>query len=170
MLADKAFPELEEKAREQLALNHYLSHLDNPQVAFNVKQKRPANLIDAVGATIEIESYLPTPSRKVGAVDLGDNPAVAAVRSKQDSMMGMLQTMMERLDRLENEARSRPRPSGSRPSNRANPIVCHRCGQEGHFACGCANPRRHDQPQNSSDPPSSNDRVAAIPDGCGLCV
>ena len=56
VLADKAFPELEEKAREQLALNQFLSQLENPQVAFNVKQKRPASLMDAVGSTLEIES------------------------------------------------------------------------------------------------------------------
>ena len=41
VLADLAFPDVDEKAREQLALNQYLSQLDNPQVAFNVKQKRP---------------------------------------------------------------------------------------------------------------------------------
>ena len=35
VLADKAFPELEEQARERLALNQYLGQLDNPQVAFN---------------------------------------------------------------------------------------------------------------------------------------
>ena len=32
VLADKAFPELEEKAREQLALNQFLSQLENPQL------------------------------------------------------------------------------------------------------------------------------------------
>ena len=35
VLADKAFPELEEQARERLALNQYLGQLDNPQVTFN---------------------------------------------------------------------------------------------------------------------------------------
>lgn len=41
LLADKAFPELQDEARERLALNSYLSQLDQPQVAFSVKQKRP---------------------------------------------------------------------------------------------------------------------------------
>ena len=40
VLADKAFTELEKLAREHLALNQYL------QVAFNVKQKWPASLIE----------------------------------------------------------------------------------------------------------------------------
>ena len=127
VLADKAFPELEEKAREQLALNQYLSHL---QVAFNVKQKWPANLVEAVGATLEIDSYLPQPS-KVASVEVREDPVVSAVQSKQDSMMGMLQAMMERFDRLENQPRSRPNPTATRLPNRASTIVCHRCGQEG---------------------------------------
>ena len=29
-LADKAYPDLEEKARERLALNQFLSQIDNP--------------------------------------------------------------------------------------------------------------------------------------------
>ena len=33
--SDKAFPELEEQARERLALTQYLGQLDNLQVAFN---------------------------------------------------------------------------------------------------------------------------------------
>ena len=32
LLCDKAYPDLEEKARECLALNHYLSQIDNPKL------------------------------------------------------------------------------------------------------------------------------------------
>ena len=58
VLADKAFPELQEDARERLALNSYLGQLEQPQVAFSVKQKRPLTLDDAVTATLEMESYM----------------------------------------------------------------------------------------------------------------
>ena len=37
-LADKAYPDLQEEARERLALNQYLSRLDDPQLAFSVRQ------------------------------------------------------------------------------------------------------------------------------------
>ena len=40
-LTDKAFPELEDKAREHLVLNSYLNQLEHPQVAFGVKQRQP---------------------------------------------------------------------------------------------------------------------------------
>jgi len=36
-LADKAYPELQDEARELLALNQYLSQLDSPQIAFGVR-------------------------------------------------------------------------------------------------------------------------------------
>ncbi len=37
--ADKAYPDLDNKARETLALNAYLAQLDNPQIAFGVRQR-----------------------------------------------------------------------------------------------------------------------------------
>ena len=46
VLADKAYPDLEEKARKHLALNSFLAQIDNPQVAFSVRQKR-AETVDA---------------------------------------------------------------------------------------------------------------------------
>ena len=63
LLCDKAYPDLEEKARECLALNHYLGQIDNPQIAFSVRQRQPKTLVEAVSGTIEMESYLqPKPS------------------------------------------------------------------------------------------------------------
>ena len=161
VLADRAFPDLEDKARERLALNQYLNQLDNPQVAFNVRQKRPSKLVDAVSTTLEMESYLlPQPS-KVASVEVRENPAVAAVHDKQDTMMGMLQTIMERLDKLEKEVHSKPtsRPPPVRPST----IICHKCGREGHYARGCANPRQSSQP-------TSKDSVAMVPKSCNFVV
>ena len=51
VLADKAFPQLQNDAKEQLALNHYLGQLTDQQIAFNVRQKRPRTLDEAVSAT-----------------------------------------------------------------------------------------------------------------------
>ena len=58
VLANKAFPQLQTDAKEQLALNHYLGQITDHQIAFNVKQKRPRTLDEAVSATLELESYL----------------------------------------------------------------------------------------------------------------
>ena len=58
-LADKAYPDLQDEARERLSLNTYLSQLPQPQISFSVRQKQPTTLDDAVAATLDMESYLP---------------------------------------------------------------------------------------------------------------
>ena len=47
-LTEKAFPELDPKSLEQMALTHYLSRLTKPQVAFAVKQQHPKKLEEAI--------------------------------------------------------------------------------------------------------------------------
>ena len=62
-LADKAYPTLQEEARERLSINAYLNQL-TPQLAFSVRQKRPDSLDSAVATTFEMESYLVPPRVK----------------------------------------------------------------------------------------------------------
>eukprot|EP00731_Ephydatia_muelleri_P039150 Em1152g2a len=113
VLADKAYPDLEEKARERLALNQFLAQIENAQVAFGVKQKRPTNVEEAVVATIELESYLgssgkplrvsavspqePDPDVRVRRADRAE--AVAAVSPLDEPQTVKL--LGERLQRLE---------------------------------------------------------------------
>jgi hypothetical protein len=72
-LADKAYPDLGEDARERLSINAYLTQLPQPQIAFSVRQKQPATLDDAVTATLEMESYLPPQSLSVVDIGIGGN-------------------------------------------------------------------------------------------------
>ena len=57
ILCNKLFPDLHEEVREQLSLQKYLEQLDQPQVAFAVKQWGPKSPDEAVTATLEMESY-----------------------------------------------------------------------------------------------------------------
>ena len=58
VLADKAFLELDDKAKELLSLEQYIGELDNPRIAFTVRQKQPKTLDEAVMCTLETEIYL----------------------------------------------------------------------------------------------------------------
>ena len=58
LLAVKAFPDLEDGARERLTLNAYMAQLEQPQAAFGVKQRTPDTFDAAVTVTLELESYL----------------------------------------------------------------------------------------------------------------
>ena len=104
-LVSKAFPTLQDDAKEQLALMHYLGQLDDSQVSFSVKQKRPKTLDEAVSTTLELESYLlkspQTGGQAVSSISSSDELIVASVKKTQDTMMKMLLNLMERLDRLE---------------------------------------------------------------------
>ena len=147
-LAEKAYPGLQDEAQEVLALNHYLAQLDNPQVSFGVRQKQPKTVDEAVQHTLELESYL-RPSRpgKVSQVSAeDDSETIAAASSRMDPMV----RIMKRLDELKS-VRHAPAPSRDRDQPRegrgrrerqeradSGPVVCHRCGKEGHFVRGCA--------------------------------
>lgn len=54
--AYSAYADLQEEVRERLALNAYLEQIDDPQVAFSVKQQQPKTLDEAVSSTLEMES------------------------------------------------------------------------------------------------------------------
>ena len=108
ILAEKALPELDDKAKELLALERYLGELDNPQVAFTVRQREPKTVDEAVTATLEIQSYLrPGLRQELNASAVAEEAEVHSISvtsssgSGQDAVVEMLKTLTERLERLE---------------------------------------------------------------------
>eukprot|EP00731_Ephydatia_muelleri_P036277 Em0229g3a len=95
VLADKAYSDLEEKARERLALTQYLAHIENPQIAFGVRQKRPETVDAAVTATIELESYLGSTS----GAQKGNIATTAA--AGPETLAEALKVLNDRLQKLE---------------------------------------------------------------------
>ena len=130
VLADKAFPQLPNDAKEQLALNRYLIQLTDNQIAFNVRQKRPRTLDEAVSVTLELESYLVPSSLLSTQSPVSQLPTpqvVAGVRESQETMMNMLSKMMERLDKLELERAKPQSRNGTRQIvSRGQTLYSHR--------------------------------------------
>ena len=161
LLADKAF-HLQDEAKKQLSLDRFLALLGKPELALAVKQKRPKSIDKAVAYTIEMESYMMTTgsTRPAAAVTIVipeqevDTPgiqlpsettiSVAAVLRKQDAMMDMLRNFNIHLEHAERIVASGEKshayqsPSKKPLEQPRQPIVCRKCGQEGHFARGCA--------------------------------
>ena len=160
-LVERAYPDLQEDAREQLALTHYLGQLEPQQLAFSVKQKRPKTVDEAVSATLEMESYLLPKGSRVAQVAEGYMPIepVSLVHAQNDAVMTLLQQVVDRMDQLEAKVASltqsqqevgkvrgeKPNTSNSPPRG---PIVCHRCKKEGHLARGCVAPRPQQRQSN----------------------
>lgn len=157
-LADKAYGDLEEKARERLALTQFLAHIENPQVAFGVRQKRPETVEAAVVATIELESYLGCYSSVQRDTSAAAGPAatpIAAVNS--EPLLDTLKLLNERLEKLEVLVVSRADSSSHKQhvdaarENKWNGLTCWNCGRKGHIARNCRN-RRNTQSQGKFNP------------------
>ena len=138
-LSERGFPDMPECAREQLALQVYFRQLHHPQVAFCVKQKRPATLDEAVATTIEIETYLPP---KTAASITNEEPmtetdsaVIAPITTpstdQSDREIGRtLEKIVKRLEALE---------AARIPAKKSTweGITCFNCGKKGHIARNC---------------------------------
>ena len=146
LLAERAFPELQDEARKKLALDHYLSQIENSQIAFSVRQQRPKSLNDAVAHTLELESYLPEKPLRVTAPVVPTE--AATIRTQQGTIVEMLKSLTDRLDRLEAGDRRPTKKASASASDSDDPIICRGCGQEGHYVRGCAAKRKRTRPGN----------------------
>ena len=158
ILADKAFPDLTESAKERFAVDRFLSQLDDPQLAFSVRQKQPKIVDIAVTATLELQSHLrlatrsllPAPEAAVAGVSKSPQNRMADVLEQLASRMEQLETQLSSLTANQDELR-RKYPRGSEQSQQRKPVVCRRCGQEGHYARGCASRRQQQQQQSTGN-------------------
>ena len=105
LLASKAFPSLQDEAREELALTRYLDQLSDPQVSFGVKQRRPKMIHEAVSGTIKLESYFlksaSSDVRQVTQKEPQEQAAVTVIQSTQKGLMEMMQKLVGRVEQLE---------------------------------------------------------------------
>ena len=94
ILADKSFPRIDKKAKDLLSLGRYLSELNNPKVAFAVRQRQPKTLDDAVLCMMEMESYLHQETK-------GSKISVVSEMSRREILMAMIHSLSERMENLE---------------------------------------------------------------------
>ena len=163
VLVDKAFPHLQGEAREQITLTHYLTQIDNAQLAFSVKQQKPTSLDAAVSATLEMELYLP---QKGGAVRVASTEVanettqeIPVAATGNDFTAGMMKEILDRMKKLESELQEVREPSQSRNKqksyyirqNHKVPVVCWRCNRPGHIARDCYTclPQGNEQPRTN---------------------
>ena len=124
------------------------------QVSFGVKQRRPKTVHEAVSSTLELESYLAAKPRSesISHVTVTDEPPAESIQAVQRDMIGAMQKLVERVEKLEMATKQRypigqgprrgmdvpPRQSRGSQWNSGGQIVCRRCHQPGHYARGCA--------------------------------
>ena len=164
-LADKAYPILQEEARERLSINAYLGQLPQPQISFSVSQKQPSTLDDTVAATLEMESYLPSQilssvCTSVEGPEDGSTTACLNLDSidQVSHLTWMVVKLTDQVEKLQllaanTGAQVEPVPTSEgqpwrvsfRSSQRGFERECWNCHQMGHLAHNCPVPRTQNQ-------------------------
>ena len=151
-LVDKAFPDIEEAARERMAVDRFLSQIIDPQLAFSVQ---PKNLDEVVTYTMQMQSHLSLSSRGSSGVALAEASVAAVDLRQQDTkILDTLHQLVTRIEKLETDLStsqsqganrdSHPGYSRQRSNTRRrmnNQSGCYQCGEEGHYARNCLAPR-----------------------------
>ena len=138
-----------------LYIQSYLRQLDQPQVAFSVKQRQPKTLDEAVAATLEMESYAVTSpiagiiatfqeEGKSAQEEESDGATVASINPtvKLTTMVEKLLDRVETLERRQTEPANERRPlrrsrSYAQPRGSRQHRVCWTCQLPGHIARNC---------------------------------
>ena len=99
LLVQRAYPDFQANAQEHLTLRHYLDQLKSPLIAVGVKQTHPTNVAEAVGITMQLESYLPKqlPTRQQTEVPL----LLTTIQSSQVNILEQIQYLTSQVERLE---------------------------------------------------------------------
>ena len=138
-LFTKAYPDLDSKATEQIALTQFISSITDIQISFAVKQKAPKTLDEAVTTTMHLESYMVTSRGKNDAEDL---PASSVTHNSSDEkLMLLIEQLSDKITKLEEEMNT-PHPRRQQPSPPSRSIICFNCQQPGHLARSCPAPWR----------------------------
>ena len=158
-LADKAYPDLQEEARERLSINTYLDQLPQPQLSFAVRQKQPATLDEAVAATLEMESYLaPCGAASIGQAEV-DSVDKVDTGDKVAQLTDVVGKLVERVEQLQLQVAGASQSALRAPEGGQQPVrrqrrgfagECWNCRQPGHMArkCPLLHPRNQDQQGN----------------------
>ena len=108
VLAERAYPDWQPGVRDLVALDRYLDELFPEQLSFNVRQRRPKTINEAVSVTVEIEILLQTIPQSAHKPVLpcehnasSRNEHDPTAYSREEKLMETLQKLNDRLLKLE---------------------------------------------------------------------
>ena len=99
--------------------------LDNPQVAFAVKQRHPTTVEAAMSIMLEFESYL-LPKQRMARVE--EDP-VDLVGITQDALLEPMSTILDRFECLETQTSVAQRSNQLEAKEASTPVVCYNCAK-----------------------------------------
>ena len=84
-----------------MAVDRFLLQLEDQQLAFSARQKRPSNMDEAVTYTFEMQAHLSLSSRGPSSAVLFALPAAGVSRNSDPQLGDMLQQLMQLMEKLE---------------------------------------------------------------------
>ncbi|KAJ8020963.1 Retroviral-like aspartic protease 1 [Holothuria leucospilota] len=163
-LVNGAYPFLESKARDDIALEHFRNALDDMELQRAVFMSKPQSLTQAVSIAAEMESFQ---RAQLHHTRRGSN--IRHVKEEDDretapaldvsNLLKLLNEMKESLTEIQKwkrtmEGRGDRSDTSHRGQRRGNPWKCWNCGEVGHFRDQCTKPKRDTSAQQGNGPES----------------
>ena len=133
-----AYPGAAEEMITVLAKDQFIDALPEEDMRLRIRQSRPANLRQALGAALELESYVVASRRTkpVREVLLEESSSAAEDDCSEAEVLYQLERCVKALQ-FRSQAQKSGRNQGLRPGIVRKRGVCWKCGEPGHIQRNC---------------------------------
>ena len=165
-LTVRAYPEIQEEAREKLAKNHFIDAVDSHSVREGINRARPKTLDEAVHAALETENFEKVeqhrlldrkPAKLARALNSDTEQRLETLELSLREQAKTLSSVAEMMKSLSGQTTGQGPGKGASSPKTSQPgrhepgtFKCFKCKEKGHFAREC---KKAPKQRNGNQPP-----------------